>query len=148
MCRPKKTSKLRVTGLCADNSPGTGEFSLQRASYAENVSIWWRHHDEKTTSMPWLLMPWLLVSPDHHQPWHWLCRIIKSSCYLRNNAFRNYRICKCIFVFSRINSALGLTLIFYTTYWSTDSNTKKQYLYSNLVSHLLCLYLRSKCDMT
>ena len=40
----KKTSKLRVTGLCAGNSPGTGEFPAQRASYAENVSIWWRHH--------------------------------------------------------------------------------------------------------
>ena len=43
--RSKKTSKLRVTGLCAWNSPGTGEFPAQRASYAENVSIWWRHHD-------------------------------------------------------------------------------------------------------
>ena len=42
--RSKKTSKLRVTGLCAWNSPGTGEFPAQRASYAENVSIWWRHH--------------------------------------------------------------------------------------------------------
>ena len=41
----KKTSKLRVTGLCARNSPGTGEFPAQMASYAENVSIWWRHHD-------------------------------------------------------------------------------------------------------
>ena len=40
----KKTSKLRVTGLCAGNSPGTGEFSAQMASNAENVSIWWRHH--------------------------------------------------------------------------------------------------------
>ena len=26
-------------------SPVTGEFPAQRASYAENVSIWWRHHD-------------------------------------------------------------------------------------------------------
>ena len=43
-CRSKKTSKLRVTGLCAGNSPGTGEFPAQLASYAENVSIWWRHH--------------------------------------------------------------------------------------------------------
>ena len=43
--RSKKTSKLRVTGLCAGNSPGTGEFPAQMASYAENVSIWWRHHD-------------------------------------------------------------------------------------------------------
>ena len=40
----KKTSKLRVTGLCAGNSSVTGEFPAQRASNAENVSIWWRHH--------------------------------------------------------------------------------------------------------
>ena len=43
--RSKKTSKLRVTGLCAGNSPETGEFSAQMASNAENVSIWWRHHE-------------------------------------------------------------------------------------------------------
>ena len=42
--RSKKTWKLRVTGLCAGNSPGTGEFPAQMASNAENVSIWWRHH--------------------------------------------------------------------------------------------------------
>ena len=42
--RSKKTSKLRVTGLCVGNSPGTGEFPAQKASNAENVSIWWRHH--------------------------------------------------------------------------------------------------------
>ena len=42
--RSKKTSKLRVTGLCAGNSPGTDEFPEQMASNAENVSIWWRHH--------------------------------------------------------------------------------------------------------
>ena len=42
--RSKKASKLRVTGLCAGNSPGTGEFPAQMASNAENVSIWWRHH--------------------------------------------------------------------------------------------------------
>ena len=43
--RSKKTSKLRVTGLCEGNSPGTGEFPAQMASYVENVSIWWRHHE-------------------------------------------------------------------------------------------------------
>ena len=43
--RSKKTSKPRTTGLCARNSPGTGEFPAQRASKAENVSIWWRHRD-------------------------------------------------------------------------------------------------------
>ena len=41
----KEISKLRVTGLCEGNSPETGEFPAQRASNAENVSIWWRHHD-------------------------------------------------------------------------------------------------------
>ena len=35
----KKTPKLRVTGLCAGKSPGTGEFSAQMASNAENVSM-------------------------------------------------------------------------------------------------------------
>ena len=43
-CRSKKTSKLRVTCLCAGNSPGTGEFPAQMASNAENFSILWRHH--------------------------------------------------------------------------------------------------------
>ena len=42
--RSQKTSKLRVTGLCEGNSPVTGEFPAQRASNAENVSTWWRHH--------------------------------------------------------------------------------------------------------
>ena len=30
--------------LCEEFT-GTGEFPAQRASYAENVSVWWRHHD-------------------------------------------------------------------------------------------------------
>ena len=40
----KKTLKLRVTGLCAGNSPVTGEILAQKASNAESVSIWWCHH--------------------------------------------------------------------------------------------------------
>ena len=42
--RSKKTSKFCVTGLCEGNSPVTGEFPAQRASNAEKVPIWWRHH--------------------------------------------------------------------------------------------------------
>ena len=34
---------IRAQGLCAGNSPVTGEFPAQMASNAENVSIWWRH---------------------------------------------------------------------------------------------------------
>ena len=48
--KSKKTSKLRVTGLCAGNSPVTGEFLTQMASYAKIVSIWWRHHDHIISS--------------------------------------------------------------------------------------------------
>ena len=42
--RSKKTSKLRVIGLCGGNFPATGEFRTKRAGNAENVSIGWRHH--------------------------------------------------------------------------------------------------------
>ena len=44
-CRSKKKTKLRVTGLGAGNWTGTGEFPGQRASNAENVSIWLRHFE-------------------------------------------------------------------------------------------------------
>ena len=56
--RSKKTSKFRVTGLCEGSSPETGEFPAQRASNAEKVSIWWRHHDSGydicVNKTPWL----------------------------------------------------------------------------------------------
>ena len=42
----QRKHQLRVTGLYVRNSSGTGEFPAQMASNAENVSIWWRHHDE------------------------------------------------------------------------------------------------------
>ena len=50
----KKKSKLPVTGLCAGNLPGTGDFPAQMACNAENVSIWLRHHD-----ISWRLDMWL-----------------------------------------------------------------------------------------
>ena len=53
----KEISKLRITGLCAGNSPVTGEFPAQRASNAENVSIWWRHHDNTHTHLSLALIP-------------------------------------------------------------------------------------------
>ena len=71
----KKTSKFRVTGLCAGNSPVTGEFPAQKASNAEKVSIWWRHHGtwrcpfvdqmsslKTTNNVPWNIMAFLCVN--------------------------------------------------------------------------------------
>ena len=46
----KKTLKLRVTGLFVGNSSVFGEFPAQMASNAENVSIWWRHHVNSSSS--------------------------------------------------------------------------------------------------
>ena len=52
--RWKKTSKLCVAGLCEGNSLVTGVFPAQRASNAENVFIWWRHHDlNQMNSVRW-----------------------------------------------------------------------------------------------
>ena len=36
-----------------------------------------------TRSISWQLMPWLLTSPGHQQPWYWLYRICRSFSYLR-----------------------------------------------------------------
>ena len=56
--RSKKTSKLRVTGLCVGNSPGTGEFPAQMTSNAENVSIWWRHHEFECLILFFTTLEW------------------------------------------------------------------------------------------
>ena len=56
--RSKKTSKLRVTGLCVGNSQATGEFPAQRPGNAENVSISWRHHEKYQGLGDW----WVLSS--------------------------------------------------------------------------------------
>ena len=54
--RSKKTSKLRVTGLCAENSPMTGEFLAQMTSNAEKISIWWRRHVLYTSVLPAIIV--------------------------------------------------------------------------------------------
>ena len=55
--RSEKTLKLRGTGLCAGNSPETGEFLAQKAGNAENASIWWHHHVFLTSAQP--PPPWI-----------------------------------------------------------------------------------------
>ena len=50
--------------LCVWNSPGTGEFPAQMASYAEYVSISWRHH--AFTSILFLCFFLLAIHTYHH----------------------------------------------------------------------------------
>ena len=65
--RSKKTSKLPVTGLCAGNSPVTGEFPAQMASNAENVSVWWRHHELVSMFMDrHTIKEWAKLVYNHH----------------------------------------------------------------------------------
>ena len=40
----RKQQSSASLAFVAGKSPVTGEFPAQRASNAENVSIWWRHH--------------------------------------------------------------------------------------------------------
>ena len=75
--RSKKTSKLCVTGLCVGNSPGTGEFPAHMASNAENVSIWWRHHDILSTRYLYHYMAGNVMAQMVYELivrflWHWM----------------------------------------------------------------------------
>ena len=65
--------QIRVTGLFEENSPVTGEFPTQRTSYAENVSIWWRHHNND--------MLRVCSSCSKHVYNHTLFRDILYSCF-------------------------------------------------------------------
>ena len=58
-----KTPKLCVIGFCEGNSPVTGELPAQRPSNAENVSIWWRHHDLMIGENRQEQRKWVLVNP-------------------------------------------------------------------------------------
>ena len=73
--RSKKTSTVRVTGLCAGNSPGTGEFPAQMASNAENVSIWWRHYDRENFD----IRQWSKIALSTELAWPF---IEPSSCWI------------------------------------------------------------------
>ena len=44
-------------------SPVTGEFPAQRASNAENVSIWWRHHVMCPTYSDYAAIKIILIAP-------------------------------------------------------------------------------------
>ena len=44
-----------------------------------------RDYFGSTRSITWLLMPWLLTSPGHQQPWYWLCKMGRSFSSKRKN---------------------------------------------------------------
>ena len=62
--RTKKSSKLRITGLCEGNPPVTDGCPSQRASITKNVSICWGHHVIETDG--WV-SGWMEIPVD--APW-------------------------------------------------------------------------------
>ena len=89
-CRSKKTPKLRVTGLCAGNSPVTGELPAQMASNAENVSIRWRHHDTCSSNV-WIVSQKAPLCEtnsrqrDHMRPGPSLCSLTERGGYFTSS---------------------------------------------------------------
>ena len=65
-----------------------------------------------TRSISWLLMPWLLGSPGHQQPWYRLCEIGKSWSYTRKDfnylwhiSVEEWHKCEYVFMFPLKNLA-------------------------------------------
>ena len=89
--RSKKTSRLRVTGLCKGNTPVTGEFPSQRASNAEKVFIWWRHHANKCAVWFRRISQQIHINSEYR---YWKLKCICFEKY-RGYLKKNYGLDKC-----------------------------------------------------
>ena len=75
--RSKKTSKLRITGICEGTPPVIGGYPSQTNSNTENVSIWWRHYGRR------------LLTPNTAGVWQQL--IYHLACFrLNSNRHRQF----------------------------------------------------------
>ena len=113
--RSKKTSKLRVTGLCARNSLVTGEFHVQTASNAGNVAIWWRHR----VTQPLFTMRTNAVSQD-----------LKYRCYkirfkfwffYRSEIWYTSRLQSCRLLFAKFDILLHCQIWYLARTYATTS---------------------------
>ena len=66
----ENTKAPRHWPLCGEFT-GTGEFPAQMASYAENVSIWWRHHDNSRVDgiVTWMIWKGPVMQSSAHLLW-------------------------------------------------------------------------------
>ena len=81
-CISKKTSNLHVTGLSEGNPLVTGGFPSQKASNAENISIWWSHH----------VIAFFIVSTPGNSLTPGRCSSEFSKCNLRTHV--TYQVCE------------------------------------------------------
>ena len=137
--RSKKTSKLRVTGLCVGNSPVTGEFPAQKACSAENVSIWWRHRSCHTLAVEHHAYIWQ-VSPQLSEllecDWNNLTRIFARSRIVLSEKFTNGALVP-------PNPALCISSLWwvFNPYWYSNSILFTSQNFTNL---LQCVFYKCK----
>ena len=81
----KELPKHCVTGLCAGNSPLTGEFPAHMASNEENVSIWWRHHDTWQSLCLRLLVRWVRFPSQCFHKSFWMLFILCQISFKTTN---------------------------------------------------------------
>ena len=95
--RSKKTSKIRVIGLCAGNSPVTGEFPEQKVTNAKNISIWWRYYEKYT--------PDVEFTKHTHTSTCWMSHGVSLARFCRETIVLQWRHCFMLF-FSAFYSAV------------------------------------------
>ena len=84
-------------------------------------------YSRRYRSIPWLLMPWLLPSPGHQQPWYWLCRIngslsstkkdFNKLCHLIDKQW--WEMCLCLHVSSMYVSSIKFSTSMVNIYQET-----------------------------
>ena len=137
----KKTSKLRVTDLCAGNSLGTGEFPAQMASNAQNISIWciyiyiYIYDTTLCIGKNILSFACVALSPQYCRD---ACQISKQKgdsdmelwCFLylcpNNNGAKNWNVHHSDLIMGAIVSQITSLTIVYSTVYSDADQRKHQ----------------------
>ena len=126
--RSKKTSKLRVIGLCAGNSSVAGEFptQIEIVSSVENCSIWWRHHEHdgsntelKNNYSHCISVSRLWVLCKHNLILNFNVLAIKGEQYHSRTFCRHFTddVFKCIFTNDNKWTSLKIPLKFVPNVW-------------------------------
>ena len=77
----KKTSKLRVIGLCASKSLVSGEFPAWRASNEENAFIWLHQHDNYELIILWDFLHEMIIGLWEHDAHIWILHWTKETLH-------------------------------------------------------------------
>ena len=111
--RSKKISKLRVTSLCAGNSPETGEFPAQMANNAENVSISWRHHEMITVKFKVMIVGHWYYTYSQHNAFARVFSWYFVSCLWNENIMTHLLLIDCANYQTSLTASRYMTLFYF-----------------------------------